>query len=85
MSALATEEFDKEVRKSIKLQNSQFGNISHRVNNNAPQMKLYDDSCSRCTKNFENKDKLLVTACNHAFHEKCLKDWIEKRINAIYQ
>ena len=84
MLILTSEEFDKEKRKSIKQQNSQFGNVSHRANHNVDHQKLYDDSCSICMENFENKNKVLITSCNHAFHEKCLDDWIKSRIDKIY-
>jgi hypothetical protein len=41
------------------------------------------DTCCICVDEFENApaDELLVeTECNHLFHERCLRQWVETRL-----
>ena len=42
--------------------------------------KLFDDGCSICIQNFEENQKIIVTPCNHAFHESCMHDWISSSV-----
>jgi hypothetical protein len=35
-----------------------------------------DHSCSVCFSSFKDKQKLRLTPCGHAFHDKCLEPWL---------
>jgi len=52
--------------------------------------KLYEEyrnneyfisTCAICCDDFTDKDKIRITACNHAFHSKCLLQWAIHKIN----
>jgi hypothetical protein len=38
---------------------------------------LEDLECSVCLKNFEIKDTICITKCNHTYHKKCIDTWFE--------
>ena len=42
-------------------------------------LKSFDDikdkTCAICMKDYEIKDKLLSTPCNHDYHLTCIRDW----------
>lgn len=36
-----------------------------------------EKKCTICMTNYEDSDDILVTKCNHIFHEDCIKDWFK--------
>ena len=38
---------------------------------------LKDLECSVCLKNFEIKETICITKCNHTYHKKCIDTWFE--------
>ena len=38
----------------------------------------YGGGCSICLEDFKKKSKVSKTPCNHVFHHKCIKDWLQK-------
>jgi hypothetical protein len=38
---------------------------------------LEDLECSVCLKNFEIKDTICITKCNHNYHKECISKWFE--------
>jgi len=44
----------------------------------------YDDECSICLKNFENKKVISCPDCNNLIHEDCMKQWIDKNSTCIF-
>ena len=41
---------------------------------------IYDENCSICVEQFVIYQALVVTPCQHAFHEKCLMNWIQSSV-----
>ena len=35
-----------------------------------------DDTCTICLEDFEAKQECIVLRCKHAFHKKCVKNWL---------
>jgi hypothetical protein len=33
------------------------------------------NECSICLENYKKDDMIIILACNHNFHESCLKEW----------
>ena len=44
------------------------------MKNTVPSTKTFNwnDTCSVCLAQFKQDDKLVITKCNHVFHESCL-------------
>ena len=40
----------------------------------------YGGGCSICLENFNKKSTISITSCNHAFHYKCIYEWLFKNI-----
>jgi hypothetical protein len=49
----------------------------------SPRDRFIDTSCSICTENFKDGEEVIMTPCNHSFHETCLTNWINSRIEKI--
>lgn len=46
----------------------------------------YEGNCSICLNNFEPKDKIFITACEHIYHHECMVNYlnlIEKELKGI--
>ena len=43
--------------------------------NSADEDKLLNE-CSICLEHYVKNDKVIELSCNHSFHEKCIKDWM---------
>ena len=44
--------------------------------NSADEDKLLNE-CSICLEPYVKNDKVMELSCNHSFHEKCIKDWMD--------
>ena len=42
------------------------------------QAEYCSDACSICLNDFRVKDKLIVLACEHPFHEECISKWLSQ-------
>ena len=42
--------------------------------------KLFDVGCSGCMGEFSEGEPLITTQCKHSFHEQCINQWIEKKV-----
>ena len=40
------------------------------------EQKIFGDHCSVCLDSFIDGDQMVVTPCNHSFHDYCLMDWV---------
>lgn len=65
-------------KESINLQKDQIKSQSKKPEaKKTPQNQYNQTNCTICLNNFENQEELLqINQCNHAFHEKCLEDWM---------
>lgn len=59
--------------------------VSDLVLNELPITELDEDKlikyhkCSICLEDFTLKEKVINLACNHFYHEKCIKEWFKKQ------
>lgn len=45
--------------------------------------RLFDDSCSICVDNFRDREEIILTPCNHSYHETCLISWVNSSVDKI--
>ena len=65
-------ELDKIHSRLMKLNNIDVKEIDEKL-----YKSLKDLECSVCLKNFEIKDTICITKCNHTYHKKCIDTWFE--------
>lgn len=59
--------------------------VSDLILNELPVMELDEDKlikyhkCSICLEDFTLKEKVINLACNHFYHENCIKEWFKKQ------
>ena len=47
-------------------------------------LKTFSDECPICLMSFENNQPLKILDCQHCFHSKCLKRWLENQRTCPY-
>ena len=52
-------------------------------NQNGDGVKFYDETCSICMERFDECQKIMLTHCNHSFHENCLMGWITTKVEKV--
>ena len=46
----------------------------------APQViRSINDICGVCLENLEPNHKIIILSCNHGYHRRCIKKWIENK------
>ena len=42
--------------------------------------KMFDISCTICMVEFNEGEPVNTTVCKHSFHEQCINQWIDKKV-----
>ena len=45
--------------------------------------RLFDDSCAICMDNFSVGEEVIITPCEHSFHERCLDLHVKNQIDSM--
>lgn len=60
--------------KRQKLQHYKYSELTPRL----LERESVDNTCSICTMNYENDDKLTLLPCKHYYHDDCINQWLSK-------
>ncbi|XP_059726532.1 RING finger protein 122 [Haemorhous mexicanus] len=60
-------------------QSERFGYKEVVLKGDARRLNVHGQTCAVCLEDFRLKEELGVLPCQHAFHRKCLLEWLEVR------
>lgn len=69
---------NKEIHKKPVKFNTEFIDNLNKQNKNSI---FIEENCSICLDPLKNKKKQVFLNCGHVFHEKCVREWVEKQFN----
>jgi len=44
-------------------------------------LKTYYKNCSICCDDFDDTSEIVITDCNHCYHQSCIEEWFKRKTN----